>query len=129
MPQAVLDELARHVERYDLGPDGLVFTSGHGGPIRRHHLGWLWRVAAKKAGVDGFTPHDLRHFAASVLIDQGANVKAVQKHLGHSSAVTTLNVYAHLGPESEDVTRRALDAGLAAVVSPSCHGEPVAERS
>ena len=84
---------------------------------------------AKKAGVDGSTPHDLRHFAASVLIDQGANVKAVQKHLGHSSAVTTLNVYAHLWPESENITRRALDAGLAAVVSPTCHGEPVAERS
>jgi integrase len=77
--------------------------------------------------VDGFTPHDLRHYAASVLIDQGASVKAVQRHLGHSSATTTLDTYAHLWPDSEDVTRRALDAGLAAIVSPVCHGESAAD--
>jgi integrase len=56
-----------------------------------------------------------------VLIDQGASVKAVQRHLGHSSATTTLDTYAHLWPDSEDVTRRALDAGLSAIVSPVCH--------
>jgi integrase len=48
-------------------------------------------------------------------------VKAVQRHLGHSSAVTTLDTYAHLWPESEDLTRRALEAGVAAIVSPACH--------
>ena len=63
-------------------------------------------------GVDGFSPNDLRHYAASVLIDQGASVKAVQRHLGHASATTTLDTYAHLWPDSEDVTRRALAVGL-----------------
>jgi len=50
-----------------------------------------------------------------VLIDQGASVKLVQRHLGHASATTTLDVYGHLWPDAEDVTRRALEAGLAAV--------------
>ena len=55
------------------------------------------------------------------MIDQGASVKAVQRHLGHASATTTLDTYAHLWPDSEDVTRRALYAGLAAIASPSRH--------
>jgi integrase len=61
------------------------------------------------------------HYAASVLIDQGASVKAVQRHLGHSSAMTTLDTYAHLWPDSDDVTRRALEAGVAAIASPPRH--------
>lgn len=122
VPQMVVDELALHLEQYQPGPGGLIFTDGKGDPIRRNAFGHIWRRAATKAGVEGFTPHDLRHYAASVLIDQGASVKAVQRHLGHSSATTTLDTYAHLWPDSEDVTRRALDAGLAAVVSSACHG-------
>lgn len=123
VPQVVLDELARHLERHSPGPDGLIFTDTNGNPIRRSALGHIWRRAAVSAGVVGFTPHDLRHYAASVLIDQGASVKAVQRHLGHKSATTTLDTYAHLWPDSEDVTRRALEAGLGGVVSPSCHPE------
>jgi integrase len=122
VPQVVLDELARHAERFGLGPDGLIFVDAKGDPIRRNALGHLWRRAADKAGVSGFTPHDLRHYAASVMIEQGASVKAVQRHLGHASATTTLDTYAHLWPDSEDVTRRALDAGLAAIASPPRHG-------
>jgi integrase len=129
VPQTVIDELARHLERHEPGPDGLVFTNTHGKPIRRSDLTGLWQRAAKAAGVVGFTPHDLRHYAASVLIDQCASVKAVQRHLGHSSAATTLNVYAHLWPDSEDVTQRALEAGLAAFVSPVCHDRDAAARS
>ena len=63
------------------------------------------------------------------MIDQGSSVKAVQRHLGHTSAKVTLDTYAHLWPESEEVTRRALDAGLAAIVSPVSHGEAVVEGS
>ncbi len=42
------------------------------------------------------TPHDLRHAAASLAISAGANVKAVQRMLGHSSTVMTLDTYADL---------------------------------
>jgi integrase len=120
-PDAVLAELARHLEQFPTGALGLIFTDSKGDPIRRNALGHLWRRAAGPAGVEGFTPHDLRHYAASVLIDQGASVKAVQRHLGHGSATTTLDTYAHLWPDAEDTTRRALAAGLAHVVSFPCH--------
>lgn len=54
----------------------------------------------------------------------GVGWATVQRHLGHGSATTTLDAYAHLWPDSDDVTRRALDAGLSAVVSAACP-EPV----
>ena len=96
MPQAALDELAFHIAEYGLHVDGFIFTDQEGDPIRRNALGHLWRRAAIKVGIVGFTRHDLRHYAASVLIDQGASIKAVQRHLGHASAGTTLETYAHL---------------------------------
>jgi integrase len=39
--------------------------------------------------------HSLRHFNASILINAGLDVKTVQASLGHSSATTTLDIYAH----------------------------------
>nr|WP_254391054.1 tyrosine-type recombinase/integrase [Streptomyces buecherae] len=51
--------------------------------------------------------HDLRHFYASAFIAGGARVKQVQLALGHASAVSTLRVYARLGPGEEDRTRPA----------------------
>jgi len=116
VPSAVVDALAAHLKQFGTGELGLIFTDSKGDPIRRNALGHLWRRAATDAGVEGFTPHDLRHYAASVLIEQGASVKAVQRHLGHASATTTLDTYAHLWPDAEDVARRALEAGLAHVV-------------
>ena len=57
--------------------------------------------------------HELRHFYASLLIDGGESVKAVQTRLGHANAEETLNAYAHLWPESEDRAREAVQRGLA----------------
>ena len=63
------------------------------------------------------TPHDLRHTAASLAISAGANVKAVQKMLGHASAAMTLDVYADLFDDDLDAVGDALSqAGDPAVV-------------
>jgi integrase len=121
--QAVIDALAAHIEHYSPGPDRLIFTDSKGDPIRRSAIGHIWRRAATKAEVVDRSPHDLRHYAASVMIHQGASVKAVQRQLGHGSATTTLDCYAHLWPDGDEITRKALDAGLAHVVSPTCHAE------
>jgi site-specific recombinase XerC len=40
--------------------------------------------------------HELRHTAASLAVQAGGNVKAIQRMLGHSSAAMTLDVYADL---------------------------------
>jgi hypothetical protein len=55
------------------------------------------------------TIHDLRHTAASLAISSGANVRAVQKMLGHASAAMTLDVYADLVDDDLDSVAIRLD--------------------
>ncbi|BAL85561.1 hypothetical protein AMIS_3410 [Actinoplanes missouriensis 431] len=57
----------------------------------------------------GLTPHDLRHTAASLAVAAGANVKAVQRMLGHASAAMTLDVYADLFEDDLDQVADRLD--------------------
>ncbi|ACZ31091.1 integrase family protein [Xylanimonas cellulosilytica DSM 15894] len=60
--------------------------------------------------------HELRHFYASLLIRHGESVKTVQARLGHASAVETLDTYSHLWPDSDDLTRDAVDSALGSAV-------------
>ncbi|MGA9634560.1 MAG: site-specific integrase [Solirubrobacterales bacterium] len=56
--------------------------------------------------------HDARHTFASLLIDSGANAKAVQEFMGHSKIQTTFDTYGHLLPGSHDEVRQRMDAYL-----------------
>lgn len=56
----------------------------------------IYTPALKSAGLPHMTIHDLRHTAASLAVSSGANVKGVQRMLGHASAKTTLDTYADL---------------------------------
>lgn len=47
----------------------------------------------KSIGINSYSPHDLRHSAASLMLSSGADIKSVQEILGHASASTTLNFY------------------------------------
>jgi integrase len=78
-------------------PQDLLFGSPEGEPLRLSN--WrrrVWDPAVAAIGQTGLTPHDLRHTAASLAISSGANVKHVQRMLGHASAAMTLDVYAGL---------------------------------
>ncbi len=57
------------------------------------------------------TPHDLRHTCASLAISSGANVKVVQRMLGHATAAMTLDLYGHL--MSDDLAGVAQALGVA----------------
>ena len=118
MPSIVLEAITAHRQAFGPGPDGVVFTNEEGEPIRQNHAGRVWRAAAKRAGVEGRSFHDLRHYCASVLIDSGASVKVVQHHLGHAKASQTLDVYSHLWPEDEDRTRTALEGAFELLCPP-----------
>ena len=67
------------------------------------------RLAVERAEVQTITPHDLRHTAASLAVSAGANVKAVQKMLGHASAAMTLDIYADLFDDDLEAVATALD--------------------
>lgn len=58
------------------------------------------------------TLHECRHTFASLLIDSGANPKAIQDFMGHSRIQTTFDVYGHLLPGSRDEVRKRMDAYL-----------------
>lgn len=61
------------------------------------------------------TPHELRHTAASLAVQSGANVKVVQQMLGHASAAMTLDVYADLFDEDLDILAERLDSAACVV--------------
>lgn len=62
------------------------------------------------------TIHDLRHTTASLAVSTGANVKAVQRMLGHASAAMTLDVYADLfNDDLDDVAQRLDEAATSAL--------------
>lgn len=75
----------------------LVFPNNNGNPIGKNDLlKRYFRTAIKKAGLPPTRFHHLRHTFASLLIEQGENIKYIQTQLGHSSPTVTLDVYAHL---------------------------------
>lgn len=76
------------------GSDDLLFPNGAGTFLRTptvFYNSWFDK-ALLRAGLPSMTIHDLRHTAASLAVASGANVKAVQKMLGHASAAMTLDV-------------------------------------
>lgn len=126
MPEFVVDELAAHVERFVLGPSGLIFTGPKGGPMGRTTFSDNWRKVAEPLGIpSGDGLHQLRHFYASLLIHHGLSVKAIQEYLGHHSAVLTLDTYGHLWPDGEDLTRDAVDVAFKGFDARGAHGQHV----
>jgi integrase len=97
LPSVVAEALAFHLQVYGPGPDGLIFTSDRGRPIRRNSFSPIFRRAGDQVGIapgDGF--HELRHHYASLLISSGCSVTMVQRRLGHATAQETLDTYSHL---------------------------------
>lgn len=118
-------------------PDELVFPAETGGYLRQGNAQSGWFAGACKrarredaadaaearsrgegirAVMPRVTPHDLRHTAASLAISAGANVKAVQRMLGHASAAMTLDTYADLLDDDLDDVASALDRQRAAAL-------------
>jgi integrase len=83
---------------------------------RRHVLD----PAVRAAGPGSFTPHNFRDTAASLAVSAGANIKAVQRMLGHQSAAMTLDRYAGLFSDDLDAVAQHLDdaVGAAAAAAP-----------
>ncbi|CAB1027997.1 tyrosine recombinase XerC [Corynebacterium diphtheriae] len=71
-----------------------------------------WASIYTHAHISGLTTYELRHTAASLAIAAGADVKTVQLMLGHASAATTLDTYAHLWETGLDSVPGAMSAHL-----------------
>ena len=86
----------------------LIFPNKTGNPLDQSNLmKSCFYPCLKKAGIERIRFHDLRHTFASLLIEQGENIKYIQTQLGHSSPTVTLDVYAHLmRPCNQESARR-----------------------
>ncbi len=106
-------QLAKELKKLlaDRTPDALVFPSHKGGYLESTEFRWVFDEAVKAVGLTGLVPHGLRHTAASLAIKAGANIKVVQKMLGHKTATLTLDLYGHLYEDDLDAVADALDAG------------------
>lgn len=104
LPRFLCEERAAWLADRPHEPDDLVFAMQQGGPVREKRLmERYFRPALPKVGLpDGVRMHDLRHTCASLLIAEGATVKAVQAQLGHKSAMITLDLYGHRFPDELD---------------------------
>lgn len=100
---------------------GLLFPDRRTGSYLRKTHGpcsmssWFYWAKKRSLGdaiAESMTIHDLRHTCASLLVHAGANVKAVQRQLGHKSATMTLDVYADLFDDDLDAVGDAMDGLL-----------------
>lgn len=106
------------------GRDDLVFASQRGDVLRasnyrkRFFTAAVEECQAADKAFPSITPHDLRHTAASLAVSAGANVKAVQRMLGHAKASMTLDVYADLFDDDLDGVAVSLDAAIKSAAAP-----------
>lgn len=69
-----------------------------------------WAKYVKDAGLNGVTPHMLRHTYASLLFEAGVDVKSAQDLLGHADITTTQNIYTHITNKKKSDTASKLNA-------------------
>ena len=111
---ASLDMVSHYAKKY--GKDGLVFPTRRDGGYQRYNnfLRRGWHTLMDEAGFatevmeNGspvinrkFTPYSLRHFFASMLIEQNKSLKYVQTVMGHEDIKMTFDVYGHIIQERE----------------------------
>ena len=69
----------------------------------------------KASGVKAIRLHDLRHSHATWLINNGVNIVAVSKRLGHSNVNQTLKTYTHLLQDSDDRLMDTINAAVSEI--------------
>ncbi|WP_413926647.1 tyrosine-type recombinase/integrase [Clostridioides sp. ES-S-0190-01] len=101
-----LKDFNKILERFPQGssfyiPLQIAFNTGmRGGEVMGEHvttnsLKYLSRVVNYELGID-FNFHSLRHTHATMLLENGANIKDIQHRLGHAKIATTMDTYSHV---------------------------------
>jgi integrase len=86
----------------------LVCTKENGEHITTDSIKYLSRVVNYELMIK-FDFHSLRHTHATMLLESGANIKDIQKRLGHSKLLTTMDTYSHVTDKMESETVNILE--------------------
>lgn len=107
--QQELQDLERKVAGDAWKENDLIFPSPIGTPMDGSNLYHRFKELLKVAGLPDIRFHDLRHTAATLMLQQGVNPKIVQERLGHSDISLTLNTYSHVLPAMQEEAAEKLD--------------------
>ncbi|MEU6833301.1 tyrosine-type recombinase/integrase [Nocardia beijingensis] len=113
IPETLAKDLQDLMEGRELSAQ-LFPSEKDGGLLEYNEFRRVFNEAANSVGLRGLVPHGLRHTAASLAISAGANIKVVQRMLGHKTAMLTLDLYGHLFPDDLDVVAAGMEAGARA---------------
>jgi len=80
-----------------------VCTKENGEPITTNTYKYLSRIVNYELQIK-FSMHSLRHTHATLLLENGANIKDIQKRLGHSKLATTMDTYSHVTDKMKNNT-------------------------
>jgi integrase len=93
-----------------IGPESFLFSRSIdcSSPWHPDSTSRAFRQVCQKAGVADVRLHDLRHYVATRLLAAGVDVRTVAGRLGHRNPSTTLNVYSHFVPETDQEAAETL---------------------
>ena len=91
----------------------LSFPNEAGQPLNYSNMVQRYFLKAlQDAEIPRLRFHDLRHSYASLLIEQGENIKYIQTQLGHSTPTVTLDIYTHLMKDSNQEAACRLESTI-----------------
>ena len=103
----------QQVERLAAGSkwveNGLIFNTSLGAPIDHRNLLRNFKQLLRDVGLPAIRFHDLRHTAASLMLNANIPVIVVSRRLGHARASITLDVYGHLIPSMQSEAAELID--------------------
>lgn len=98
---------SRMVARAAHNEGGYVIRGEQGGYMWRNQFAQALRAAAESIGVEGMTPHSMRHSVLTWLCNEGVPLARVQAMSGHSH-LQTLSRYVHRVDDADDQIRAVL---------------------
>jgi len=89
--------------------NNLIFATGNGTPISSRNIERDYYRILASTDLPKIRFHDLRHTAASLMINHGVPIVIVSKILGHSKPGVTMNIYAHCITEYQHEPAKVMD--------------------
>lgn len=116
--ESTLNVLRAHQERQQMQiafagdqwtDNNLIFPSAVGTPLNKSNMRKDFNRVLERAQIPHIRFHDLRHTAASLMMNHKVPILVASRRLGHSKPSVTLDIYSHLYQESQNDVAKMLD--------------------